>query len=129
MKPIASKDSRPVNLDIGSMKLPITAYVSIMHRASGVVLFGLSVLMIWALDQSLASEQSFNALGQTLTSPIAKFLMWGTATALTYHSLSGIKHIIMDFGYGETMQGGVTGARIVIALAVVSAAVWGIVIW
>ena len=111
------------------MKLPITAYVSIMHRASGVVLFGLSVLMIWALDQSLASEQSFIALGETLTSPIAKFLMWGTATALTYHALSGVKHIIMDFGFGETMQGGVTGARAVIALAVVFAVVWGFVIW
>ena len=129
VKPIASKDSRPVNLDIGSMKLPITAYVSIMHRASGVVLFALSVLMIWALDQSLASEQSFIALGATLSSPIAKFLIWGTATALTYHSLAGIKHIIMDFGYGESMEGGVLGARIVITSAIIFAVIWGVIVW
>jgi len=35
----------------------------------------------------------------------------------------------MDFGYGETMEGGVLGARIVIALAIMFAIVWGIVIW
>ncbi|MBT6028363.1 MAG: succinate dehydrogenase, cytochrome b556 subunit, partial [Porticoccaceae bacterium] len=27
---------RPVNLDFGTIKLPITAYVSILHRVSGV---------------------------------------------------------------------------------------------
>lgn len=129
MKPIASKDKRPVNLDIGTMKLPITAWASITHRASGVFLFAMSFLMVWALDLSLASEESFNALKDCLTSDIAKFVMWAAATGLSYHALAGVKHIIMDFGYGETMEGGVLGARLVIALSVVLAAVWGITIW
>ena len=129
MKPLASKDKRPVNLDIGSMKLPITAYVSITHRLSGVFLFIVSGLMVWALDMSLASEQSFNELAMILTGPIAKLILWATATALSYHSLAGIKHIIMDFGVGETMEGGVLGARVVIVLAIVAAAAWGVAIW
>lgn len=129
MKPLASADKRPVNLDIGSMKLPITAYVSITHRLSGVFLFVISGLLIWALDMSLASEQSFDDLALTLSSPIAKTLLWAIATGLSYHALSGLKHIIMDFGFGETMEGGVLGARIVIALAITFAIVWGIVIW
>ncbi|MDA9840068.1 succinate dehydrogenase, cytochrome b556 subunit, partial [Porticoccaceae bacterium] len=29
---------RPVNLDIGTIKLPITSYVSILHRVSGVIM-------------------------------------------------------------------------------------------
>jgi len=111
------------------MKLPITAYVSITHRLSGVFLFVISGLLIWALDMSLASEQSFDDLALTLSSPIAKTLLWAIATGLSYHALSGVKHIIMDFGYGETMEGGVLGARIVIALAITFAIVWGIVIW
>lgn len=129
MKPLVSKDKRPVNLDIGSMKLPITAYVSITHRLSGVFLFIISGLLIWALDQSLSSEQSFNALADALSGPIAKALLWAIATGMSYHALSGIKHIIMDFGYGETMEGGVLGARIVIASAAVIAAVWGVLLW
>ncbi len=129
MKPLVSKDKRPVNLDIGSMKLPITAYVSISHRLSGVFLFIVSGLLVWALDQSLASEQTFNALAATLSGPLAKVIMWAVATAMSYHALSGIKHIIMDFGVGETMEGGVRGAQIVITLAVVLAVVWGILLW
>lgn len=129
MKPLVSKDKRPVNLDIASMKLPITAYVSISHRLSGVFLFIVSGLMIWALDQSLASEQSFGALADMLSGPAVKALLWVIASGISYHALSGIKHIIMDFGYGETMQGGVLGARIVIASALVLAAMWGVLIW
>lgn len=129
MKPLVSKDKRPVNLDIGSMKLPITAYVSISHRLSGVFLFIISGLMVWALDMSLASEQSFNELAAILSGPVAKALIWAVATALSYHSLAGIKHIIMDFGFGETMEGGVLGARLVIVAAVVLAVVWGALIW
>ena len=53
LKPTVSKDKRPVNLDLGSMQLPITAYVSITHRLSGVFLFLVSGLMVWALDTSL----------------------------------------------------------------------------
>lgn len=129
MKPLVSKDKRPVNLDIGSMKLPITAYVSITHRLSGVFLFVISGLLVWALDQSLASEASFNALGAALASTPAKAIIWAITTAMSYHALSGIKHIVMDFGIGESMQGGVMGARIVIVLAVVLAVVWGVVLW
>jgi succinate dehydrogenase / fumarate reductase cytochrome b subunit len=51
------------------------------------------------------------------------------ASALTYHSLAGVKHLIMDLGFGETMAGGVLGARIVIALAALGAAGWGVILW
>ncbi|RFQ09412.1 succinate dehydrogenase, cytochrome b556 subunit, partial [Pseudomonas sp. ATCC 13867] len=30
---------RPVNLDLRTIQLPITAYTSILHRISGVILF------------------------------------------------------------------------------------------
>lgn len=129
MKPLVSKDKRPVNLDIGSMKLPITAYVSISHRLSGVFLFIVSGLLVWALDLSLASEQSFNELAVLLTGPVAKAVLWATLTALSYHSLAGIKHLIMDFGIGESLEGGILGARIVIVLALACAVVWGVMIW
>jgi len=48
---------------------------------------------------------------------------------LSYHALGGIKHLIMDAGIGETMRGGILGARLVFALAAISAAFWGAAIW
>lgn len=124
-----SKDPRPVNLDIGTIDLPVTAYASITHRVTGVLMFFASFLMLWALDMSLTSEASFNALAAMLASPLAGFILWAIASVLTYHALAGIKHLIMDAGVGETMRGGVIGARIVFALALAAAVAWGAVIW
>ena len=118
-----------MNLDLGTIDLPITAYASIAHRVTGVLMFFASFLLLWALDLSLASEASFNSLGDLLSSPLAKGVSWAIASILTYHTLAGIKHLVMDAGIGETMRGGVLGARIVFVFAAISAVVWGLLIW
>ena len=128
MRP-TSRDTRPVNLDLGTIDLPVTAYASITHRVTGVLMFFSSFLLLWALDRSLASEDSFNAVVGVLSSPAAKTICWAIASVLSYHALAGIKHLIMDAGIGETMRGGVVGARVVFLLAAVSAAIWGLLIW
>ena len=128
MRP-TSRDTRPVTLDHGTIDLPVTAYASITHRVTGVLMFFASFLLLWALDLSLASEASFNSLGDLLSSPLAKGVSWAIASILTYHALAGIKHLIMDAGIGETMRGGVLVARIVFVSAAISAVVWGLLLW
>jgi|TARA_R110000868_G_scaffold35289_3_gene126659 succinate dehydrogenase / fumarate reductase cytochrome b subunit len=123
------KDKRPVNLDIGSMRLPITAWASITHRASGVFLFFAMVFLVWALDMSLRSPEDFAVLQDTLTGPLAKLILWAIVAGLIYHALAGIKHIIMDFGIGESFEGGALGARLVIGLSVVLTLLAGVLIW
>ncbi|WP_439106776.1 succinate dehydrogenase, cytochrome b556 subunit [Congregibacter sp.] len=123
------KDNRPVNLDIGSIQLPITAYASILHRISGVIMVVASFLLLWALDLSLAGPESFARLSELLANPLVKFVAWGITTATIYHGFAGIKHLIMDFGVGETMEGGVLGARLVFVLTFVSAALVGVALW
>ena len=124
-----SKDKRPVNLDLGTIQLPVTAYASITHRVTGVLMFFASFLLLWALDMSLASEESFSALAVVLRSSLAKVVIWAIATVLTYHALAGLKHLIMDAGIGETMRGGVIGARTVFALAIAGSLAWGLLLW
>ena len=128
MRP-TSRDTRPVNLDLGTIDLPVTAYASITHRVTGVLMFFSSFLMLWALDKSLASEASFNQVAAVLSSPVAKVISWAIASVLTYHALAGIKHLIMDAGIGETMRGGVVGARTVFLLAAAASVLWGLLIW
>ena len=88
-------NKRPVNLDIGTIKLPITSYVSILHRVSGVVLFFAVGIFLWMLESSLASEQGFNDLGTMLSNPICQFIIWGSLAALAYHAIAGIRHLII----------------------------------
>jgi succinate dehydrogenase / fumarate reductase cytochrome b subunit len=123
------KDNRPINLDIGTIRLPITAYASISHRISGVILVVASFLMLWALDTSLASADGFAALGDMLSSTLARLISWAILVALLYHSLAGVRHLIMDCGVGETLEGGILGARIVFLLTAAGAALLGVALW
>jgi succinate dehydrogenase / fumarate reductase cytochrome b subunit len=122
-------DKRPVNLDLGSISLPVTAWVSLMHRVSGVLIFAGIALLIYMLDESLASQESFSALKQHLATPVAKFAVWFVVAGFIYHTVAGVKHLIMDYGIGETMEGGVLGARLTIAVSVVLSILAGVWIW
>ncbi len=111
------------------MRLPITAWTSISHRITGVILFFGTALLLWGLDSSLRSPEGYAAVQDCLTSPLAKLVLWGLAAAAIYHSLAGVRHIIMDFGIGESMEGGVLGARLVIGLTAVLTLIAGAWIW
>lgn len=111
------------------MKLPITAYASISHRVSGVLLFASSILMVWALDASLESEESFDQLAVLLSGSLVKVILWAVLVVLTYHALAGIRHLIMDMGFGEDFEGGALGARILFSMAALAAVIWGVVLW
>lgn len=120
---------RPVNLDIGTIKLPITAYVSILHRASGVFLFAGVAVLLWMLDSSLDSQESFAAVRDASNNPVFKFVLWAVLSGLAYHTIMGIRHLIMDCGIGESLEGGKRGATIALVLAIVSIALLGVWVW
>lgn len=125
----AVKDNRPVNLDIGTIALPITAYISILHRASGVFLAAGVALLIWLLDASLASEESFNGIKQLMSGIGFKLATWLVLVGLAYHVAAGVRHLIMDAGIGESMAGGVLGAKVVLVVSVIVAVLAGVWLW
>lgn len=88
------------------------------------------IVLLWLLDTSLSSEQSFNGLKETLSNPIMTFIIWGVLAALAYHTIAGIRHLVMDMGVGETLEGGRLGAKIVATIAlIVILAIGGYLIW
>ena len=125
----AVNSQRPVNLDLRTIKLPITAYTSILHRVSGVILFLGIVIVLFALDKSLASEEGFAEVQACLASPLAKLIIWGLLSALLYHLVAGVRHLIMDLGVGESLEGGKLGSKIVIVVSVVVILLAGVWIW
>lgn len=85
--------------------------------------------MVWALDMSLSSQESFDALVTILSSTMAKAALWIFLVVFSYHALAGIRHLIMDMGVGEDFKGGALGARILFVAAAFAAVAWGVVLW
>ena len=122
-------DKRPVNLDLGSIDMPLPAIASITHRLTGIVLVAGTAVLLWLLDESLASEEGFNSVKTLADSFLCKLIVWGVLAALIYHSVAGVKHLIMDLGYGETLEGGVAGAKLVFVVSAVLIVLVGVLIW
>ncbi|MEK9711296.1 MAG: succinate dehydrogenase, cytochrome b556 subunit [Thalassolituus sp.] len=119
--------NRPKNLDLTTIELPLPAKASILHRISGFALFFAVAFMLCALGSSLESEQSFNELKDVMNGGLAKFITWGILSALGYHFVAGVKHLLMDMGIGETKESGRTGAIITLiagGVVIVLAGVW-----
>lgn len=129
MKSANEKRSRPVNLDLATIRFPITAIVSITHRISGVVLLVGALILLWMLDVSLSSEQGFAQVKATLHYPLVKLIVWAVVAALGYHTVTGIRHMIMDLGYCETLKSGKVSAGFAIAVAAVLIVLSGVWIW
>jgi succinate dehydrogenase / fumarate reductase cytochrome b subunit len=123
------KDNRPVNLDMTTIRLPLPALVSILTRASGVFLFVGMALFLYTLDGSLAGPEEFAATKAVLSSPLAKLVAWALVAGLIYHAAAGVKHLVADFGYGETLEGGIIGARATIGISAVLIIIAGLLIW
>ena len=122
-------DKRPVNLDLGTIDMPLPAIASILHRVTGVFLVAGAAVLLWLLDESLASEEGFNTIKSLADSLLCKLIVWGVLSILIYHSVAGVKHLVADLGYGETQQGGITGAKLVFAVSGTLIILMGFFIW
>ena len=123
------ENKRPVNLDLTQFSFPLPALTSIAHRITGVALFVGLVFLMYGLDLSLQDEEGFSKAKELLDLFVVKLVIWGMVSALLYHLVAGIKHLIMDTGVGETLEGGFLAAKATIAISVVLIVLAGVWIW
>lgn len=109
---------RPMNLDLGTIRLPITSYVSILHRVSGVFMFFAVAALIWLFDTSLSSEEGYLFVVELLDYPLAQIVIFILLSALAYHISTGIRHLVMDFGFAEDFRAGQISALAAILVTV-----------
>jgi len=127
---ITVKKQRPVNLDLTTIRFPVTAIASILHRVSGVITFVAVGILLWLLGLSLSSPEGFLAASSIMDSFFVKFIMWGILTALAYHVVGGVRHMLMDFGYlEETFASGKRSANLSFVITVVLSLLAGVLVW
>ncbi|MFC7514104.1 succinate dehydrogenase, cytochrome b556 subunit [Herbaspirillum sp. GCM10030257] len=103
--------------DIAHYKLPLAAYLSILHRISGALMVVLLPFTLYLLDQSLTSEISFEYLKGFTSGWFVKLVILGLVWAYLHHFFAGFRHLLMDFHMGVDKE---SGRKTSIAVFVVS---------
>ena len=66
--------ARPRYLDLFRIRLPVPAFVSILHRVTGAVLFLLIPVLLYLWQMSLQSPETFAAFKAFMRRPLAKLV-------------------------------------------------------
>lgn len=123
------KKQRPVNLDLTTIKLPSAGKASILHRITGVAMFFALIFVIWAWATSLSSADGFAMVQDVMGGFIGYVIALGTLSALSYHFIGGVRHVIMDMGHWEELDSGNMSANAAIGLWIIVTIVLGVVLW
>lgn len=110
-------------IDALQYRLPPAGWVSILHRASGVLMFALLPFIVWMLDKSLTSEVSY----ETFTSAFVfgllglpgwciKIVLLGLIWAYLHHAIAGVRHLWMDMTHSVSKQQGHVSALVTLGL-------------
>jgi succinate dehydrogenase / fumarate reductase cytochrome b subunit len=88
---------RPVYLNLVRIRLPLPGIVSILHRLSGAGLFLVGLpLVLYCVQTSLASPESFAAVGAFLAHPLMKVVLLGLVWAYLHHFCAGLRYLLLD---------------------------------
>lgn len=123
------KKQRPKNLNLFTIRLPVNAVVSIMHRVSGVVLFLVQPLLLWALYTSLRNAEGYSSVATQLQTWPVKLALTLLVWAFFHHFYAGIRHLAMDVHWMTTLQKARFSSRVVLGLVAVTMLFVAFAIW
>ncbi len=129
IKQVNGQKNRPKNLNLLTIKLPINALVSILHRATGCVLFLMLPVILLLLQWSLSSALHFETVIAILHSPFIKLMLLGLAWAFFHHFFAGIRHLAMDVHWMTTLMKARYTSKVVLVLGVIATLILAVKLW
>jgi len=120
---------RPKNLNLFTIKLPLNALVSILHRVSGVALFFIIPLLLYLFQQSIASADSYAAIKQCLDATVVKLVLILLSFAFFHHFYAGIRHLLQDVHWMTSLQKARITGRLVLILDMISVLMFAWWLW
>ena len=124
------RGGRPVFIDLRAMRWPPGAVASILHRASGLLLFLAIPFALWLLERSLSGPEGFGQVRAALASWPVRLALAALGWALAHHLAAGVRFLLMDAGLlGHGVRAGRASAWAAVAAGALGllAAVWGLV--
>jgi len=116
---------RPLSPHLQVYRWQITMVMSILHRATGVVLtLGAFGLAWWLTAMAHGGDTAAKATA-CLASPFGKFVLFGFSASLVYHLLNGIRHLLWDIGWGFDIPDVYkSGWTVAVLTVVLTALIW-----
>ena len=103
----------------------ISSLLSITHRISGVInLLALILIFFWLIALSLG-ENNYESFLLIINSFFGKFILIGFTWSMTFHLLSGVRHLIWDLGYGfEIKTANISGIIVILLSLILTIVFW-----
>lgn len=98
-----TQDSRPLSPHLQIYRWQITMALSILHRATGILLSLGSVFIVYWLLSLSSGEDAFARAQGLLVSLPGKIFMLAWIAALFFHLANGVRHLFWDVGLGFEM--------------------------
>jgi succinate dehydrogenase / fumarate reductase, cytochrome b subunit len=111
---------RPISPSVTTWRWHVTMAASILHRATGVGLYGGAlVLMAWALSLA-AGPDAYAAFTGLAGSIPGKIVLIGLTLCAFYHLGNGLRHLAWDSGFGFKPKTADSTAWLVIGFALIA---------
>jgi len=121
---------RPVYLNLFAIRMPLPAVVSILHRASGALLFVVGIpLVLCVVQRALASPEAWADMRGAFTAPWAKLVAIALAWAFLHHLLAGLRHLLLDVHVGVDLPAARQSAAFTMVLAIVLTVAVAVRLW
>ena len=115
----------PLSPHLQIYRWQVSSLVSITHRITGIFnLLGLIFICAWISSAGIG-ENFFECFSIFLKSFIGKFILIGFTWSMSFHLLSGIRHLAWDLGYGfEIKTANISGIIVIISSLVLTIIFW-----
>jgi|TARA_B100001559_G_C16305327_1_gene531611 succinate dehydrogenase / fumarate reductase, cytochrome b subunit len=120
-----TNNQNPLSPHVQIYRWHISSLLSITHRISGVInLLSLILIFFWVLFLSFG-ESNYELFLFILNSFVGKFILLGFTWSMSFHLLSGIRHLVWDFGYGfEIRTANISGIIVIISSLILTVIFW-----
>ena len=122
-------ENRPKHLALHQIRLPLPGIISILHRISGLLLFLALPLLLWALQYSLRSIETYTQLAGVLHHPFSKLLLLVMLWAFLHHFCAGIRYLVIDLDYGVGLVQARASSKWVIFVSLALTILIGVRLW
>lgn len=116
---MAVSDNRPFFLNLLKIHLPVTGFVSFLHRISGLLLFIAIPFTVYVFDLSLQGNAGFDQVAELLAHPVLQFISLLLMWSLLHHLFAGIRFLLTDLDIGVAKVQAVRSAWAVFVLELV----------